>query len=66
MGKYVIALDQGTTSSRCILFDREGSTEGVYTDLPTAGLGGAQPDGDLVITAFRGTRGDGKDWCALQ
>ena len=25
MGKYVIALDQGTTSSRCILFDREGS-----------------------------------------
>ena len=42
------------------------STEGVYTDLPTAGLGGAQPDGDLVITAFRGTRGDGKDWCALQ
>lgn len=24
MGKYVIALDQGTTSSRCILFDKEG------------------------------------------
>ena len=24
MGKYIIALDQGTTSSRCILFDREG------------------------------------------
>lgn len=24
MGKYVIALDQGTTSSRCILFDRSG------------------------------------------
>ena len=24
MGKYIMALDQGTTSSRCILFDREG------------------------------------------
>lgn len=25
MGKYVMALDQGTTSSRCILFDRQGN-----------------------------------------
>ena len=25
MKKYMIALDQGTTSSRCIVFDREGS-----------------------------------------
>lgn len=25
MKKYMIALDQGTTSSRCILFDREGT-----------------------------------------
>ena len=24
MGKYIMALDQGTTSSRCILFDKEG------------------------------------------
>ncbi|HEX3076374.1 MAG TPA: glycerol kinase GlpK [Lachnospiraceae bacterium] len=24
MGKYILALDQGTTSSRCILFDRKG------------------------------------------
>lgn len=24
MGKYIMALDQGTTSSRCILFDHEG------------------------------------------
>jgi glycerol kinase len=23
--KYVMALDQGTTSSRCILFDRQGN-----------------------------------------
>ena len=25
MKKYVMALDQGTTSSRCILFDRQGN-----------------------------------------
>ena len=25
MQKYVMALDQGTTSSRCILFDRNGN-----------------------------------------
>lgn len=25
MGKYVMALDQGTTSSRCILFDKKGN-----------------------------------------
>lgn len=24
MGKYIIAMDQGTTSSRCILFDKQG------------------------------------------
>lgn len=24
MGKYIMALDQGTTSSRTILFDKEG------------------------------------------
>ena len=29
MKKYVIALDQGTTSSRCILFDREQNIVGV-------------------------------------
>ena len=25
MGKYIMALDQGTTSSRCILFDKKGN-----------------------------------------
>lgn len=25
MGKYIMAMDQGTTSSRCILFDRQGN-----------------------------------------
>lgn len=29
MKKYIMALDQGTTSSRCILFDREGNLCGV-------------------------------------
>ena len=29
MGKYIMALDQGTTSSRCILFDREGNVRQV-------------------------------------
>ncbi len=25
MGRYIMALDQGTTSSRCILFDKKGN-----------------------------------------
>ena len=29
MGKYVMALDQGTTSSRCILFDKRGGIRSV-------------------------------------
>ena len=24
MGKYIMALDQGTTSSRCIIYDKKG------------------------------------------
>ena len=46
MAKYLMALDQGTTSSRCILFEKEWEdsqygTEGILTDLSTAGVGGA-------------------------
>ena len=26
MGKYILALDQGTTSSRAIVFDHKGNT----------------------------------------
>lgn len=26
MGKYILALDQGTTSSRCIIYDKKGNT----------------------------------------
>ena len=29
MGKYILALDQGTTSSRVILFDREQNIQGI-------------------------------------
>ena len=29
MGKYILSLDQGTTSSRAILFDREQNLVGV-------------------------------------
>ena len=29
MEKYVMALDQGTTSSRCILFDEKGEIKSV-------------------------------------
>ena len=25
MAKYLVALDQGTTSSRCIIFDKQGN-----------------------------------------
>ncbi len=44
--KYILALDQGTTSSRAIVFDHAGSivavgAEGVPPDLPQARLGGA-------------------------
>ena len=54
MGKYILALDQGTTSSRAILFDRDQnilgvSPEGVHPDLPQGGLGGARRHGDLVL-----------------
>ena len=49
MAKYIMALDAGTTSNRCILFDKQGhkrtdmqyGTEGVYTVFSEAGMGGA-------------------------
>ena len=52
MAKYVGALDQGTTSTRFMIFDHAGAggrhrSEGARADLPEAGLGRARPDGDL-------------------
>ncbi len=29
MEKYILALDQGTTSSRCIIYDKRGNTVSV-------------------------------------
>ena len=48
MSKYVMALDAGTTSNRCILFDQKGEhlqrrTERNFTQhFPETGLGGAR------------------------
>ena len=43
---YVIALDQGTTSSRAVLVDRSGAIRANHAkplpaDIPSSGLGGA-------------------------
>ena len=51
--KYVMALDQGTTSARCILYDRQGrqgerGAEGIQADIPSGRLGGARSHGYLV------------------
>ena len=46
MAKYVMALDAGTTSNRCILFDKKGNyvqrgAERIQTVFSKAGLGRA-------------------------
>ena len=46
MAKYVMALDAGTTSNRCILFNEKGEmcsvcTERIHTVFPKTGLGRA-------------------------
>ena len=43
MAKYVMALDAGTTSNRCILFNEKGEMlEGLYAiTFDAAGMGGA-------------------------
>ena len=41
MEKYMMALDQGTTSSRCILFDRKGNICSVAQKESKARLGRA-------------------------
>ena len=46
MAKYVMALDAGTTSNRCILFNEKGEivqygTERIYAVFSKTGLGGA-------------------------
>ena len=50
--KYILAIDQGTTSSRAIIFDHEGQIVSVGQKeheqiFPQRRLGRAQPDRDL-------------------
>ena len=58
MKRYIAALDQGTTSSRCILIDQDqnilGTAQRELTQIyPPARLGGAGPHGDLVHSVLR-------------
>ncbi len=62
---YILALDQGTTSSRAILFDHDGAIKGVAQRefrqiFPRAGLGRARSPGDLDVADRRGGRGPGR------
>ena len=59
---FVLALDQGTTSSRALVFDRDGrrarhGAAGVPADLSRARPGRARPDGDLGDAVGRDARG---------
>ena len=59
--RFVLALDQGTTSSRALVFDREARVRGaraggIPADLPAAGLGRARPGRDLVVAIGRAAR----------
>ena len=51
MAKYIMALDAGTTSNRCILFNEQGNvfrrSEGIYPVFPPARVGGARRQRDL-------------------
>ena len=54
--KYILSIDQGTTSSRAIVFDHSGKIAGigpgrVQADLSPTRLGGARSGGDLDFTA---------------
>ena len=58
MASYILALDQGTTSSRAILFDQQQNIIGIsqkeFTQHLSPGrLGGARPDGDLLLPVRR-------------
>ena len=61
MSGYVGAIDQGTTSTRFILFDRDGASRRqrparARADQPAGRLGRARPAGDLAAD-LRGDRG---------
>jgi Glycerol kinase len=57
MKNYILAFDQGTTSSRAIVFDKDGmivgtSTKGVYSDISKGWMGRARCHGDLGNTKW--------------
>jgi len=59
MEKYILALDQGTSSSRAILFNDRGQPfaiedSTVHADLPKAGMGRTEPRGDLEFAVDGG------------
>ena len=63
MDKVILALDQGTTSSRAIVFDRDGRVVAAAQQefpqiLPGPGAGRARSRGDLVLATRRGAGGD--------
>lgn len=65
MKEYIMALDQGTTSSRCILFDHAGKivtmAQKEFTQIyPAAGLGRAESEGNLVLPDVGCHRGNGE------
>ena len=58
MSQYVAAIDQGTTSSRCMIFDHDGPVVAVAQKehqqiFPRAGWVEHDPDGDLASTPAR-------------
>ena len=62
-GDYVLAIDQGTTSSRAIVFNHDSATvgeaqQGVHPALSEARLGRARRQRDLGRNPWRDARGD--------
>ena len=62
MAKYIMALDAGTTSNRCILFDREGNICSMAQKefrqmFPNPGWVEQRRQRDLVYTAWGGRGG---------
>ena len=67
MAKYVMALDAGTTSNRCILFNESGDAlvnrraKEFRQFFPNPGWVEHDANGDMVVDARRGGGGDEYD-----
>ena len=51
MGKYIMALDSGTTSNRCILFGKEPKVQAIHAGLECGLLSEKLPGLDCVSIA---------------